>query len=90
MDDISQFDTNYQKQLSFNFSATRVTQKKSAAMIDAREIRLRDVDLDVELISFSRDTIDRQELSRYIEEDLLSCPVGSRIIVCILLYSVGC
>ena len=83
MKDISQFDANYQKQLAFNFSATRATRKKSAAMIDARASRLRDVDLDVAPTSFSRDTTDRHKLSRYIEEDFLSCPVGSWIIVCI-------
>ena len=83
MDDISRFDTNYQKQLSFNFSATRATRKKSAAMINARASRLRDIDLDVAPITFSRDTTDRHELSRYVFEDLLSCPVGSRINVCI-------
>jgi len=83
MNDISRFDENYQKQLAFNFSATRATRKKSAAMIDARASRLRDVDLDVAPTSFLRDTTDHHELSRYIEKDLLSCPVGSQIIVCI-------
>jgi len=36
MDNISRFDANYQKQLSFNFSATRATRKKPVAMIDAQ------------------------------------------------------
>ena len=35
MDEISRFDADYQKQLSFIFSATRATHKKSAAMNDA-------------------------------------------------------
>jgi len=83
MDDISRFNTNYQKQLLFNFSATCATQKKSAAMINARASRLQNIDLDVAPITFLRDTTDRHELSRYVFEDLLSCPVGSRIIVCI-------
>ena len=83
MDDISRFDTNYQKQLLFNFSAARATRKKSAAMINARASRLQNIDLDVAPITFLRDTTDRHELSRYVFEDLLSCPVGSRIIVCI-------
>jgi len=83
MDDVSRFDTNYQKQLLFNFSAARATRKKSAATINARASRLRDIDLDVAPITFSRDTTDRHELSRYVFEDLLSCPVGSRIVVCI-------
>jgi len=85
MDDISRFDTSYQKQLLFNFSATRATRKKSAAMINVRASRLRDIDLDVASITFSRDTTDHHELSRYIFEDLLSCFVGSWIIVCIRL-----
>jgi len=85
MDDISRFDTNYQKQLSFSFSATRATRKKSAAMINARASCLRDIDLDVAPISFSCDTTDHHGLSRYVFEDLLSCPVGSRIVVCIRL-----
>ena len=52
-------------------------------MINARASRLRDIDLDVAPTSFLRDTTDCHGLSRYIFEDLLSCPVGSRIIVCI-------
>ena len=67
----------------FNFSAARATRKKLAAMINARASCLRDIDLDVAPITFSRDTTDRHELSRYVFEDLLSCPVGSRIIMCI-------
>ena len=35
MDEISRFDADYQKQLSFIFSATRATHKKSVAMNDA-------------------------------------------------------
>ena len=83
MDDISRFDTNYQKQMLFNFSATRATRKKLAAMINAWASRLQDINLDVAPTSFSRDTTDRHELSQYVFEDLLSCPVGSRIIMCI-------
>ena len=67
----------------FNFSAARATRKKSAAMINARASCLRDIDLDVAPITFLRDTTDRHELSRYVFEDLLSCPVGSRIIMSI-------
>jgi len=52
-------------------------------MINARASRLQNIDLDVAPITFLRDTTDRHELSRYVFEDLLSCPVGSRIIVCI-------
>ncbi len=83
MDDIVQFDTDYQKQLSFNFSAMRATRKKSASMHEARASCLRDVDLDITPTLFSRDTTDRHKLSRYVLEDLLSCTVGCWIIVCI-------
>ncbi len=68
MNDISRFDENYQKQLAFNFSATRATRKKPVAMIDAQAwaSRLWDVDLDVAPTSFSCDTTDHHDLSRYI------------------------
>ena len=82
-DEMVQFDANYQKQLSFNFCATRATRKKAAAMQDARASLLRDIDLDVTPTSFSLATTDRHELSRYILEDLLSHQVGCRFIVCI-------
>jgi len=81
--DIVTFDTNYQRQLSFYFSATRASRKKSAVMDNPRASRLRDVDLGITPLSFSRDTTDRRELSRYVLEDLLSCPVGCCIIVCV-------
>ena len=72
-DEMVQFDVNYQKQLSFNFCATRATRKKAAAMQDARASHLRELDLDVTPTSFSSATTDRHELSRYVLEDLLSC-----------------
>ena len=52
-------------------------------MDNARASRLRDVDLDITPLSFSRDMTDRHELSRYVLEDLLSCPVGFCIIICV-------
>ncbi|KAL3771989.1 hypothetical protein ACHAW5_004671 [Stephanodiscus triporus] len=52
-------------------------------MLDARTTRHRDVDLDIAPSSFSSDTTDRRELSRYVLEDLLRCTVDCRIIVCI-------
>jgi len=52
-------------------------------MQDARASRLRELDLDVTLTSFSSATTDRHELSRYVLEDLLSCKVGCRFIACI-------
>ncbi len=84
-----QFDANYQKQLSFNFCATRATRKKAAAMQDAHTSHLRDIDLDVTPTSFSLATTDHHELSRYILEDLLSHQVGCRFIVCIRVSASG-
>ncbi len=89
MDKISRFDTDYQKQLSFTFSAYRATRKKSAAMNDAWASCLQDVDLDVAPTSFSRDTTDCHKLSQCILEDSLSCPVGCWISVCIWSGSEG-
>jgi hypothetical protein len=88
-DEMVQFDANYQKQLSFNFCATRATRKKAAAMQDARASRLRDIDLNVTPTSFSLATTDRHELSQYILEDLLSHQVGCRFIVCIRVSATG-
>ena len=82
-EEMVQFDANYQKQLSFNFCATRATRKKAAAMQDARASRLCNIDLDVTptLIFLAR--TDCHELSGYILEDLLSRQVGCCFIVCI-------
>jgi hypothetical protein len=88
-DEMVQFDANYQKQLSFDFCASRATRKKAAAMQDARASRLRDIDLDVTPTLFSLATTDCHELSRYILEDLLSHQVGSRFIVCIRVSATG-
>ena len=82
-DKIVRFDTEYQKRLSFNFSATRASRKKSATMLDARSSCHRDVDLDIAPSLFSRNTTNRLKLSRYILEDLLNCKVDCCIIVCI-------
>lgn len=88
-EDMLRFDANFQKQLSFNFCATRATRKKTALMQDSRASRLRDIDLDVAPASFSLATTDRHELSRYILEDLLSRQVGCRLIVCIRASTTG-
>jgi len=48
--------------------------------------RLRDDDLDALPENTSTSAVissKRQELSRYVLEDILDCPVGSRFIVCI-------
>ncbi len=84
-----QFDANFSKQLSFNFCATRATQKKAAAMQDTRASRLHELDLDVTPTSFSSATTDRHELSRYVLEGLLSCKVGCPFIACIRVSASG-
>ena len=50
---------------------------------EAPASRLRDVDLDIVSTSFSHDTTDCQELSGYVLEDVLVCPVGCCVIICI-------
>ena len=82
---MEQFDADYRRQLHFNFSATRTTQKQKQASDATRASRLRDVDLDAlpDNTSSTISSSKRQDLSRYILEDILDCPVGSRFIVCI-------
>ncbi len=82
-DDIKQFNAYFQKQLSFNFCTTCATRKKSASLRKARASQLRHVDLDIVPTTFSRDTTDRQELSCCVLEDVLACPVGCHVIICI-------
>ena len=82
-DEIIQFKREYQKKLPFNFSATPAMQKKSTSMDKARASRLCEVDLDVIPSLFSRMATDCHELSRYVLEDLLSCPIGCCLTVCI-------
>jgi hypothetical protein len=83
--EMERFDADYRRQLHFNFSATQTTQKQKQALDASRAIRLRDVNLDA-LPDNTSSTISSskwQDLSRYILEDILDCPVGSRIILCI-------
>jgi hypothetical protein len=83
--EMERFDADYRRQLHFNFSATRTTQKQKEAFDATRASRLRDVNLNalpdntLSTISSSK----QQDLSCYILEDILDCPVGSRFIVCI-------
>ncbi len=77
------FDSNFQKQLLFNFSATHATWKKSASMYEGHASRLREVDLNIAPTTFSHEVTDCHELSWYILEDLLPCPVGCCVIACI-------
>ena len=82
---MERFDADYRRQLHFNFLATRTTQKQKQAFDATRSSHLRGVNLDalpdntLSTISSSK----RQDLSRYILEDILDCPVGSRFNVCI-------
>ena len=83
--EMERFDADNRRQLHFNFSATRITQKQKQAFDATCASRLRDVDLDA-LPDNTASTINsskRQDLSRYILEDIFDCPVGSRFIVCI-------
>ncbi len=52
-------------------------------MNEARASPLHDINHDIILTTISRDTIDRHKLSRYVLEDVLMCPVGRCLIVCI-------
>ena len=83
--EMERFDADYRRQLHFNFLATQTTQKQKQAFNATRSSRLRDVDLDALPDNTSPTIIStkRQDLSRYILEDILDCPVGSRFIVCI-------
>jgi hypothetical protein len=78
-----QFDMEYQKQLTFNFCATRATRKKAASINEAQASRLHDVDLDVTPASFSLETMDYHKLSCFVLKDVLGCSVGCRLLVCI-------
>jgi hypothetical protein len=80
---IIQFNANFQRQLSFNFCATRATRKESESMQEACASQLRDVDLNVPPTSFLRDLTDHHKLTRYVLEDVLSCPDDCWINVCI-------
>jgi hypothetical protein len=80
---IQRFDADYQKQLSFDFCATRASKKKSALINEACVSCLRNINLDIIPTTFSRDTSDRHKLSHYILEDVLTCPIGCCLIVCI-------
>jgi hypothetical protein len=82
-DDIDRFDAEFRKQIHFNFSATRNTQKQKQSQEATRASRLRDIDLDVIQRDTSTVTTNRSNLSHYILEDILDCPPGSRFIICI-------
>jgi hypothetical protein len=80
--EMERFNADYRRQLHFNFSATWTTQEQKQAFDVTRASRLHDVDLDTLPDSTSSTIISskQQDLSRYILEDILDCPVGSRFI----------
>ena len=83
---MERFDAFFRMQLHFNFLATWATQKQKQANNMTRASHLRDVDLDALIENTSTLAVissKRQELSRYVLEDILDCPVASRLIVCI-------
>jgi len=82
--DIDRFDSDFKKQLHFNFAATRNTQKQRQSLEATCASRLRDIDLDLIQRESTQLTTNRSYLSRYILEDVLNCPPGSRFIVCIV------
>ena len=83
--EMERFNADYRRQLHFNFSATWTTQKQKQAFDATHSSRLRDVNLDAlpDITSLTISSSQRQDLSRYILEDILDCQVGSRFIVCI-------
>ena len=81
--EMERFDADFRMHLHFNFSATRTTQKQKQVMDATHASRLRDDDLDALPENLAVISSKRQERSRYVLEDILDCPVGSRFIVCI-------
>ena len=81
--EIDRFDSDFKRQLHFNFAATRNTQKQRQSQEATRASRLRDIDLDLIPHDLTTLSSKRSDLSRYILEDMLDCPPGSRFIVCI-------
>jgi hypothetical protein len=82
--EIDAFDNNFRKQMHFNFLATRMLQKLLESATATWASRLCDMDLDV-LPKDDTSILPTKwhELSHYILEDILDCPVGSWFIVCI-------
>ena len=82
---MEQFDADFRLLFHFNFLATRNAFKQKQSLDMNCTSRTREVDLDAlppensTLVLSSK----REELSRYVLEDILDCPVGCRFIVCI-------
>jgi hypothetical protein len=82
-EEMQRFDSDFQKQLAFNFCAMCATRKKAVAMNKTRGSCLHDADLDITPASFTLKTTDCTKLYHYVLENVLGCPVGCRLIVCI-------
>ncbi len=80
---IQQFDANFQKQLLFNFCAMHASRNKSASINDACTSHLCNIELKVMPTSFSHETTDWHKIIHYVLENVLTCPVGCCVIVCI-------
>ena len=86
---MAKFNASFQTQLSFNFCATRASRRKSVLMLESCTSRLCEIDLDLMPASFSLESNNSHELSQYVLEDLLFCPIGSCLIVCIRVGATG-
>ena len=83
--DMERFNADFRLQLHFSFSATRNSFKQKQSLDMNRASRICDVDLDALPPENSTSVLSskREELSRYVLEDISDCPVGCRFIVCI-------
>jgi hypothetical protein len=86
---MANFDTSFQKQLLFNFCAMRASQKKSTLMLESCASCLCEINLDLTPALFLLESSNCHKLSQYVLEDLLSCLVGSQLIVCIWVGAMG-
>ncbi len=81
--EMDHFDANYQKQLHFNCSKTHNTRKQTTKATCASRLCNVDLDIPPEPSVSGILSSKQHELSRYVLEDILDCPVQSRCIVCI-------
>ena len=82
--DIDRFDSEFRKQILFNFAMTRNTQKQKQSQEATQASQLQDIDLDdIQCDRATVVTTNRSDLSWYVLEDILDCRPGSRFIVCI-------
>jgi hypothetical protein len=84
IDEMDRYNTEYHRQLHFNFSETKNTQKQRQSTEATCASWLRDIDLDAQPEQLALVLPSKQhELLLYVLEDILDCPVDSRFIVCI-------